>query len=180
MNILVPIANGSEEIEFTTIVNVLRRAGINVTTASIMTQKEVTASRNVKLIADKLFTAIDTETFNMIVLPGGASGTALMKEYKPLIETLKAFNKAGKMIGAICAAPTVLESIGLLKDKRATCYPSLSDELLSSEYSTDRVVVDDNIITSQGPGTTFDFTLKIIELIISEEISNKIRKELLL
>jgi len=180
MNILVPIADGSEEIEFTIIVDVLRRAGINVTTASVMTKREVAASRNVKLVADKLFSEIDTKIFDMIVLPGGGPGSTFMKEYKPLLKALKKFNESGKMIGAICAGPTVLESIGLLKGKKATCYPSLSNKLLSAEYSTDRVVVDGNIITSQGPGTTFDFALKIIELVISDEISNKTRKELLL
>ena len=84
------------------------------------------------------------------------------------------------MIAAICAAPTVLESIGLLKGKNATCYPTLSKKLASANYSTDRVVIDGNIITSQGPGTSFEFALKIIEVLISDEISNKLRKELLL
>jgi len=180
MNILVPIADGNEEIEFTIIVDVLRRAGISVTTASLMPQKEITASRNVKIVADKLFKEIDTNKFDMIVLPGGGPGSTFMKEHKPLLETLKKFNDDGRMLGAICAAPTVLESIGLLNGKQATCYPSLSEQIKSAKYSTDRVVVDGNIITSQGPGTAFDFALKIIELVISEESSNKTRKELLL
>jgi protein deglycase len=180
MKILVPVADGSEEIEFTIIVDVLRRAGISVTTASLMSQKEITASRNVKLVADELFTDVDYESFDMIVLPGGGPGSSFMKEYKPLLEVLKKFNAEGKMLGAICAAPAVLESIGLLNGKNATCYPSMSEELKSAKYSADRIVIDDNIITSQGPGTAFDFALKIIELVISEEISRKTRKELLL
>ncbi len=177
---LVPIANGSEEIEFTTIVDVLRRAGAEVTTTSLSDKKEIKASRFVKIVADELFCDINPDDYDMIILPGGGPGSDFMKQHTPLLDTLTSFNKAGKMIGAICAGPTVLESIGLLKGKNATCYPTLSEKLASAKYSTDRVVVDGNIITSQGPGTSFEFALKIIELLISEEISNKLRKELLL
>jgi 4-methyl-5(b-hydroxyethyl)-thiazole monophosphate biosynthesis len=180
MNILVPIADGSEEIEFTIIVDVLRRAGANVTTASLMEKKEIIASRAVQIIADELFTNVDTNGFDMIVLPGGGPGSEQMKQSPLLLATLKEFYNTDKWIGAICAAPTVLASIGLLNGKNATCYPSMSAELTNSNYSTDNVVVDGKIITSQGPGTTFEFVLKIVELLISPEISNKTKKELLL
>jgi DJ-1 family protein len=179
MNILVPIADGSEEIEFTIIVDVLRRAGANVTTASLMETREVIASRDVRIVADELFVN-STDNFDMIVLPGGGPGSEHMKQSPLLIATLKEFYNSDKWIGAICAAPTVLAAIGLLNEKEATCYPTLSHKLDNSNYSTNRVVVDGKIITSQGPGTTFEFVLKIIELLISPEISNKVKKELLL
>lgn len=181
MKVLVPIAEGSEEIEFTIIVDVLRRSGIRVTTASISKDKVLTASRGVKIEADAMFSDIQADDFDMILLPGGGPGTDAFKSCTPLLDKLKSFAQQEKWLGAICAAPTVFGKLGLLDGKKATCYPGLEKELGNCEYSADKpVVVDGHIITSRGPGTAFDFALTVIEQTVSKETAEEVKKGLLL
>ncbi|KAF3328571.1 Protein DJ-1 [Carex littledalei] len=162
--ILVPIANGTEEIEATFIIYILRRAGANVIVASIESILEIVASREVKIIADVLLEEVLELNFDFIVLPGGLGGAQAFANSVRLISLLKKQAESNKLYGAICASPAiVLEPHGLLKGKKATCYPSMIEKLSDKSESSNRVVVDGNLITSQGPGTAMEFALSIVE-----------------
>ncbi|MDG1495115.1 MAG: DJ-1/PfpI family protein [Porticoccaceae bacterium] len=164
---LVPIAEGSEEIELITIVDVLRRAGVEVTVASANRDQnlQITASRGIKITADMMLDDCAKIHYDLIVVPGGLPGAEHLAEHPVLDLMLRDQAEQGKLFGAICAAPAlVLASKGLLLDKIATCYPSFQQTLEAKEVdSAARVVVDGNCITSQGPGTALDFALELVE-----------------
>ena len=164
---LVPIAEGSEEIELVTIVDVLRRAGVEVTVASANRDQtlQITASRGVKITADMTLDDCAENHYDLIAVPGGLPGAEHLGEHPVLDLMLRDQAAQGKLFGAICAAPAlVLASKGLLLDKTATCYPSFQQTLEAKEVdSAARVVVDGNCITSQGPGTALDFALELVE-----------------
>jgi 4-methyl-5(b-hydroxyethyl)-thiazole monophosphate biosynthesis len=164
--VLVPIADGSEEIEAVCIIDTLRRAGAEVTVASVETRKEVTASRGVKLVADAPITDCTNQTYDCIALPGGMPGAEHLRDSAALIGMLKKQKQAGRLYAAICASPTmVLQPHGLLEKIRATCFPSLRSKLDAAYASDERVVVDGNCVTSQGPDTAIEFALKLVELL---------------
>ncbi len=164
---LVPIAEGSEEIELVTIVDLLRRAGVEVTVASANRQQklQITASRGMKITADMMLDDCANNHYDLIAVPGGLPGSEHLAEHPILDLMLRDQAAQGKLFGAICAAPAlVLGSKGLLLDKTATCYPSFQQALEANEVdSAARVVVDGNCITSQGPGTALDFALELVE-----------------
>ena len=164
---LVPIAEGSEEIELVTIVDVLRRAGVEVTVASANRDQtlQITASRGLKITADMTLDDCAENHYDLIAVPGGLPGSEHLGEHPVLDLMLRDQAAQGKLFGAICAAPAlVLASKGLLLDKTATCYPSFQQTLEAKEVdSAARVVVDGNCITSQGPGTALDFALELVE-----------------
>ena len=163
MKALVPVANGSEDIETVTIVDVLRRAGVEVTVASVEPGLAVTLSRGCKLTADVLLADAAGE-FDLIALPGGAAGAQGLARCQPLVERLRRQKAADKWYAAICAAPAlVLAAHGLIDDRRATCYPTFRDQL--PRAADDRVVVDGNCVTSQSPATAIAFSLKLVELL---------------
>ena len=166
--VLVPIADGLEELEAVTIIDVLRRAGADVTVASVGSALQVTASRQVKLVADKLIGDCVNETYDLIALPGGMPGAEHLRDCKSLIDILRRQKQAGRLVGAICATPAVaLVPHGLLDDRRATCYPGLEDKL--PHPVKDRVAVDGNVVTSQGPGTAIAFALELVRQLFDEE-----------
>lgn len=169
------LASGFEEVEALTVVDLLRRAGIDCRMVSVMDEKRVTSSHKVTVEADFMFSEIRDDA-DLLVLPGGIPGTPNLAAHKGLCDMLKAHNEAGKWIGAVCAAPTVLGSLGILEGKKATCFPGKMEELVCGEKLTDSVVVDGNIITSRGMGTCIDFGLKMIELLDSKETANRIGK----
>ena len=157
---LVPIANGSEEIEAVTIIDVLRRAGVEVTVAGVGA-RDVIASRGVKLQAECLVAECRDETYDLIALPGGMPGAEHLRDSAELTELLKAQQQSGRVYGAICAAPAVvLHAHGLLGTRRATCHPSMRDRL--PQFVDERVVTDGPCITSQGPGTALEFALALV------------------
>jgi len=167
--VLVPIAEGTEEIEAVCIIDVLRRAGAEVTVASV-DRLEVKASRGVRLVADKLISECAENSYDLIVLPGGMPGAEHLRNCKELEAMLKKQCEEGKFYAAICASPVVvLLHHGLLEDRRATCHPSFADRLENSEAAESRVVVDGNCVTSRGPGTALEFALKLVELLFGEE-----------
>ena len=157
------LADGFEEIEALTVVDLLRRAGIDITTASIMGRKNVTGSHNITVEADALLEDIDFDSTDMIILPGGMPGTTNLGACAPLVEKIKEFDAKEKMLCAICAAPTVYGKLGLLKGKKACCYPGCEVDLLGADVQTSTVTKDSHFITSRGMGTAIDFGLAIIE-----------------
>ncbi|KAK8913923.1 hypothetical protein KSP39_PZI024391 [Platanthera zijinensis] len=168
--ILVPVANGSEEMEAVIIIDTLRRAKAKVVVASIEEKLEITASRKVKIVADVLLDEAAKLQYDLIILPGGLSGAQAFSNSGMLVELLKKQAESGKFYGAICASPAlVLEPHGLLKGKKATAFPSLCEKLKDPSESENRVLVDGNLITSRGPGTTMEFALGIVEKLFGRE-----------
>lgn len=160
-------AEGYEEVEALTVVDILRRAGIKTDMVSVTGERAVTGSHGITIQTDKLFEEID-DSAEMIVLPGGIPGTPNLKAHKGLADLISGYNQSGKYIAAICAAPTVYGEMGLLKGRRATCYPGLEDGLIGAEALTDAVVTDGNIITSRGLGTAIDFGLVLTSILLDK------------
>lgn len=158
---LVPLANGVEEMEAVIIIDTLRRAGWDVVSAGIA-RGLVTASRGVRLAPDADWSAIDPATFDALVIPGGSDGTAVLCRDERVLAAARDFMANGKTIGAICAGPLVLQSAGVLEGRKFTCYPGI--DIAAGTRLDEKVVVDGNIVTSQGPGTAFDFALTLIGL----------------
>ncbi|KAF8024162.1 hypothetical protein BT93_F1376 [Corymbia citriodora subsp. variegata] len=162
--ILVPIANGSEEMEAVIIIDVLRRSKANVVVASVEDKVEIEASRKVKLVADMLLDEASKLSYDLIVLPGGLGGAQAFAKCDKLVNLLKKQKESNRPYGAICASPAlVLEPHGLLKGKKATAFPAMCNKLSDVSAVENRVVVDGNLITSRGPGTTMEFALAIVE-----------------
>ncbi|MBN2003191.1 MAG: DJ-1/PfpI family protein [Anaerolineae bacterium] len=162
--VLVPIANGSEEIEAVCIIDTLRRAGADVTVASVEPTRQVICSRGVNLVADNLIGECAGTRYDLIVIPGGMPGAEHLRDSEPLTTLLKEQVHAGRRYAAICAAPVVvLQHHGMLRGRRATCFPSFASQLHNPEAATERVVVDGPCITGCGPGAAIEFTLTLIE-----------------
>ena len=177
MQVLVPIANGSESLETVAIVNVLRRAGVAVTLASVEPTLTVSGTRELKLTADAFFKDVAARDWDAIVLPGGLPGAEALGKHAPLIERLEQQRAAGKLYGGICAAPAVaLGRNGLLDGKRATGYPGIDG---IAQRVDEKVVVDGNCITSQGPGTAIAFGLKLAELLVGAPKSKEVARTML-
>jgi 4-methyl-5(b-hydroxyethyl)-thiazole monophosphate biosynthesis len=163
--VLVPIADGTEEIEAVTIIDVLRRAETEVTVASVG-ELQVTASRGVKLVADAVIADCRRTQYDAIALPGGKAGAERLRDSADLAEILKSHREQDRWLAAICAAPAlVLQSHGLLKKCRATCHPDFVHLLDNADAAGARVVVDGKCLTSRGPGTALDFALKLVEVL---------------
>lgn len=164
------LADGCEEIEALTPVDLLRRAGIEVSTVSIMGRKTICSSHNIKIEADCLFEENDLGDGDAYVLPGGMPGSEHLAACEPLIRLIDEKLKQGRQIAAICAAPAlVLGEHGFLKGKKATCFPAMESRLNCGEALTDAVVTDGNITTSRGMGTAIAFGLELIRLLMDEK-----------
>jgi len=163
-SVLVPLAQGCEELEAVTVVDLLRRAGIEVITASLDAQP-VRASRGMLLVADMTLDAAMQQEFDMLVLPGGLPGADHLRDDPRVIGLLKKMAADEKYTAAICAAPRVLAHAGLLDGKRVTSFPGALDvdAVPGIDYQELPVVADDKVITSRGPGTAMDFALVLIE-----------------
>jgi protein deglycase len=160
--VLVPLAEGFEELEAVTIIDILRRAGIEVVVASLASSP-VTGSHGIRLAADTPLGALVEQDFDMVALPGGMPGAEHLKKDPRVAEILKRLHAKGRPIAAICAAPMVLASAGLLAGRRATSYPGFLADAENSTIVGDAVVVDRGVITSRGPGTALDFALALVE-----------------
>jgi 4-methyl-5(b-hydroxyethyl)-thiazole monophosphate biosynthesis len=177
--VLVPIADGSEEIEAVCIIDVLRRAGARVTVASVH-QLQVEASRGVKIVADKLIDDCTETEYDLIALPGGIPGAEHLRDSEELTRLLKKQKKEGKLYAAICASPAVvLQHHGLLASLNATCHPFFAGDIKNSDSIESRVVVDGNCITSQGPGTAIEFALKLVEVLFGKEMKDKVAEPMI-
>ncbi len=177
--VLVPLAQGCEELEAVTVIDLLRRAEITVVTAGLDGQP-VRASRGVVLVPDMDLDSALQQEFDMVVLPGGLPGTDYLDNDPRIHELLKKMANSGRFTAAICAAPKVLANAGILSGRTATSYPGVLDEmgLADVSYSADTVVKDGRIITSRGPGTAMDFALELIENLVGREKRDEVEAKL--
>ena len=177
------LADGFEEVEAITPVDLLQRAGITVDTVSITDDNLVKSARKVKILTDKVIGEIDFSEYDMLVMPGGP-GTGNYFKSQFLLDNVLKFSKdtENKRVAAICAAPTVLASLGILEGKNAVCFPACEDDLLKGKaiLKKERVVVDGNIITSRSAGTAMEFSLAIIGELLGKEAAERIAKEIVL
>lgn len=164
MNALVPLADGFEEIEAVTIIDVLRRAGIEVTVAALG-ESPVIGSHAISVTADAELDAVRERAFDAVVLPGGPGARRLRDDVR-VKEVARRLAGEGKLVAAVCAAPIALEAAGVLRGKRATVYPG--NALPSAELVEERVVVDGNVVTSRGPGTALEFALAVVEKLVGQ------------
>jgi len=178
-DVLVPIADGVEEIEAVCIIDTLRRAEANVVVASVG-NLSVTASRDTRITADTTLAQCTGQTFDLIALPGGMPGATHLAQCPELIQMLKDQKQSGRLFAAICAAPAVvLQPNTLLEGIRATCYPSLQDQIDPGYVSREPVVVDQNCITGQGPGFALAFALELVEQLCGQERRRTVAGEML-
>ncbi|MCD7956515.1 MAG: DJ-1/PfpI family protein [Lachnospiraceae bacterium] len=172
------LADGFEEIEGLTVVDLLRRAGVPIQMVSISESRKVKGSHGIEITADLLFDEIDANAAQMFVLPGGMPGTTHLAEHAGLAELLKEQAAAGKKIAAICAAPTVLGGLGLLKGHQAVCYPGLEDALTGAHTTENPVEICGNITTSRGMGTAIPFGLALVAQLRSQEAADQLAKSI--
>jgi len=171
--VLVPLAQGCEELEAVTIIDLLRRAGISVITAGLDNQA-VKASRGVVLIPDTTLDEAIKQSFEMIVLPGGLAGAENLNNDPRIHKLLKDMQQQGKYTAAICAAPKVLADAGLLANKSATSYPGVLEKMPDMQFIDAPVVKDGQVVTSRGPGTAMDFALELIETLVGRDTRDKV------
>jgi 4-methyl-5(b-hydroxyethyl)-thiazole monophosphate biosynthesis len=169
MKILVPLANGFEEIEAVNVIDILRRADIEVVTAGLR-EGLVEGSHKIKMLPDTTLDKIDYRDFDGLVLPGGAPGFVNLGNDERILNMAREMDKAGNVVAAICAAPSVLIKAGVLQGRRATVSPSGKAQVEAcAHFSEERVVVDGNLVTSRSPGTALEFALKLVEVLAGKE-----------
>lgn len=178
--VFVFLANGFEEIEAISIIDVLRRGGLEVVTVSVGKESKVTGAHNIPVIADKLFEEVDFSGGSMLVLPGGMPGASNLNAHHELKSLIKEYNNKEKNIAAICAAPLVLGGLGLLKGKKATAYPGFESQLIGAQIMETAVVKDGNIITGRGPGFAADFALALVLELQGKEKADEVASAMLL
>ncbi len=179
MRVLVPLAEGFEEIEAINVIDILRRADVEVITAGLK-DGLVRGSHDVKILPDTSLDKVDIRDFDGLVLPGGAPGFVNLGNDERILKMAKDMDRAGKYVAAICAAPSVLIKAGVLQGRKATVSPSGKDQVTAcAEFSSDRVVVDRNLITSRSPGTALEFALKLVEVLMGRERMLQIKAQTL-
>lgn len=175
--VLVPLAQGCEELEAVTLIDLFRRAGITVTVAGLEAGP-VTASRGVVLLPDTTLEAILDQDFDLVVLPGGLGGAQRLEADRRIAGLLNRMSEQGRYVAAICAAPKVLASAGLLQGREATAYPGILDAQPDIRVSSAAVVHDGTFITSRGPGTAMDFALALIEILCDRAKRDEVEQAL--
>lgn len=174
--IAVFFADGFEEIEALTVVDICRRAGIAVEMVSVKEEKEVTGSHGICVKTDVLFDEVDFDSLDMLVLPGGMPGTRNLEKHQGLMAQLDSFYAAGKYVAAICAAPTVMGHRDMLKGREACCYPGMEEELTGAEVVFEPVAISDHVITSRGMGCAIPFGLAITSILCGKEKAEELSK----
>lgn len=174
--IAVFLAGGFEEIEALTVVDICRRAGITVEMVSAERDRIVEGSHGISVCADVLFEEVDFGSLDMLVLPGGMPGTRNLEAHQGLMEQVDAFYKEGKYVAAICAAPTVLGHRGILKGRKACCYPGMEGELEGAEVTYDPVAISDHVITARGMGCAIPFGLAITSVFCGKNRAEELAK----
>jgi 4-methyl-5(b-hydroxyethyl)-thiazole monophosphate biosynthesis len=178
-SVLIPLAQGCEELEAVTVIDLMRRANIEVVTAGLDDQP-VKGARSTVLVPDTQISKVADRKFDMIVLPGGLAGAENLNSDPRIHELLKRMSKEGKYVAAICAAPKVLATAGLLEHKKATSFPGVLEKLALplTELTTRAVQIDGTLITSRGPGTAMDFALKLIEVLLGQKARDEVEAPL--
>ena len=177
MKVIIVLADGFETVEGLTVVDILRRGGVHVTTCSIGDSLMVETAHNVFIKADAFLKDQRTEETDCLVLPGGVPGVRKMEQDALVCSFVKEMNEKQKLVAAICAAPVILGKCGILDQKKATCYPKFEEELIAKEVVTDQMVVTDgNVVTSRSMATSMEFAFSLLSLLTDEENSRKIRE----
>lgn len=174
---LILMAEGFEEIELTSIVNILRRGGVTVTIAGLENGL-VTGARGIKIQPDAPLDSVG-ELYDIIILPGGSPGYINLGNDRRVLELVNRYNTAGKIVAAICAAPTVLAKAGILTGRKATIFRGMESELKNAKYVDRPVVEDGNIMTSQGPGTAMEFALALLKRLTDERKAGEVKEKLM-
>ncbi|MBU0714521.1 MAG: DJ-1/PfpI family protein [Verrucomicrobia bacterium] len=177
MNVLMPVADGSEEMEIVIVADTFRRAKWNVAIVGLGAGT-IRASRGVRLVPDVAWADVTPESFDMLVIPGGWDGVMAMTKDERLLATVRTFMANGKWLAAICAGPLLLQAAGVLKGRRVTCHPGVAGELTQTSRLNDRVVVDGRLITSQAPGTAFEFALALIRAVEGDRKADELAKSM--
>ena len=175
MKVCIPLADGFEDIEALAVIDILRRAGISVDMVGVP-GTTVTSRSGVKLMVDKRLSDSKANDYDGIVLVGGGKNVDTLGRTSYVVDTVKRLSAMGKVVAAICAAPSILAKAGVLEDRKATIFPGMEREL--PKPRSDKVVVDGKIVTSQGPGTAVEFALKIVELLSNRTKADKVRQEI--
>lgn len=179
-NALVFLATGFEEIEASTIVDILRRSGVEVTVTGLVPD-QVNGAHGIKFVPDRTIEEVDVKDFDAVVCPGGAPGYENLRKDQRVIAMIKEAFNSDKLVAAICASPAVLSDAGVLKGKACTIYPGMEGELEKGggKPRKDMVVVDGNIITSRGPATALPFALKLAEMLAGKKVAENVRRKTL-
>ncbi len=177
--VFVFLADGFEEIEAITPIDLLRRAEIPVVTVSITEKKEVVGAHNITVVADQIFDKTDFSQSDFLILPGGLNGMLKLKAHSGLGKLLKKQNAEQKGLASICASPSILGELGLLENREAICYPSFEPNLKGATISSASVVTDQNITTAKGVGVAIDFALEIIAILKGEKVAGKIANDII-
>jgi len=172
------LAEGFEEVEAVAPIDVLRRAGVEVIIAGLSSEP-VASARGVKIVPDATIDQLNAEELDLVILPGGAGGVEKLKQDPRVERLIKAMQEKKKLIGAICAAPTALAKFGVLEGKKATVYPTLVEEIKPAQFVDNPVVEDENVITSQGPGTALEFGLRLAERLVGKEKAKEVARRML-
>ncbi len=174
--VFIHLANGFEEVEAITPVDVLRRAGCEVTVVSVTGKREATSARGLVVLADRLFEEADYSQADVILFPGGQPGSDNLTRHEGLKKIISEFHRQGKMIAAICAAPMVLANAGILQGKRVTCFPGTESKMKGAICTGNAVEVDGNIITGKAAGAAMKFSLLLTEQLIGKSKADELKK----
>ncbi len=177
-SICIPLANGFEEIEAVTLIDVLRRAGFSVTTCGL-NSLQVRGAHNVTVAADTMIDEVFKDKWDLVVLPGGMPGATNLRDDARVGRLLEQTAKADGYVGAICAAPIALARYGFVQGRKATSYPGFGGQMPGATYCEDRVVCDGKVLTSRGPGTAMEFALAITELLAGSAKAEELKKQML-
>lgn len=169
-------AEGFEEVEALMTVDLLRRGGVEVQLASITQEMTVCGSHGIRVGMDTTLDELETDQMDAVLIPGGMPGTKNLAADEEVCRILKEADRAGKIVGAICAAPSVLGKCGILDGKRATCYPGFEEQLGDACFVDEMVVADGNVVTSRGLGTSMEFGFQLLTLLVSREKAEEVRK----
>ena len=178
--VAVMMGQGFEPVELVAPVDILRRGGVEVTLVSVMNNREVKSAQDIMMNADVLQGNTNLNDFDMILIPGGSEGVENLKSSAILSEALRSFMAEGRPVAAICAGPTVLSALGLLEGRKATCYPGCETDFPTGVHVDQSVVIDGNLITSQGPGTAFEFGIAVLESLMGKAVADEVAKGMLL
>jgi 4-methyl-5(b-hydroxyethyl)-thiazole monophosphate biosynthesis len=176
MKVYAMLADGFEEVEALAVIDILRRAKVDVDTVSVSGKNLVAGAHSIGIMADILFEEADFDSCDLIFLPGGMPGTKNLDVHPGLRDRILTFAKQGKKLAAICAAPSVLGHLGVLRGKKAICYPGFEEELTGAIITDERVVVDESVITSKGMGTAIELGLELVKILVGESEAETIKE----